>query len=117
MYQAAGTKIIRSKCVMSGQNVHREFPLPSSAPVRDPIFYFRGFRRCSARDNGMKLLNFRYSKICSSRSCPRNRAGLRNLPIKVFGILMDPKSFYRLLFEQTRCDVNANFWHKQSPIF
>jgi hypothetical protein len=34
---------------------------------RDPIFYFRGFRRWSARDNGMKLLNFRYSKICSSR--------------------------------------------------
>jgi hypothetical protein len=33
---------------------------------RDPIFYFRGFRRCGAKDNGMKLLNFRYLKKCSS---------------------------------------------------
>jgi hypothetical protein len=65
----------------------------------------------------MKLLNFRYSKICSSHSCAENRAGLRNLPIKVFGIMMDPKNFYCLLFEQTRCDANANSWRKQSPIF
>ena len=34
---------------------------------KDPIFYFLGFRRCGARDNGMKLLNFRYLKRCSSR--------------------------------------------------
>ncbi len=61
---------------------------------KDPIFYFLGFRRCAARDNGMKLLNFRYSGICSSRSCAENRAGLRDLPIKVFGIPKDPKNFY-----------------------
>ena len=60
---------------------------------KDPIFYFRGFRRCGARDNGMKLLNFRYSKICSSRSCARNRAGLRNLPIKVFEIYRRSQKF------------------------
>jgi hypothetical protein len=84
---------------------------------KDPIFYFRGFRRWNARDNGMKLLNFRYSGICSSRSCAENRAGLRNLPIKVFGMSMDPKNFYCPAYGGTRCDVSANSWRKPSPIF